>query len=120
MSVAPDVQKNHQARQQLVQQKSENEMVLEVPLNEMSLLGGHCRHTKTQRCLLQELKLLNDDANVFKLVGPALIKQDPLEAKANVNERIEFVSGELERLDNQLKSLETKSNEKQEEVLYPT
>lgn len=69
---------------------------------------------------MQELKLVSDDANVYKLVGPALIKQDPLEAKANVNERIEFVSGELERLDNQLKSLETKSNEKQEEVWHPT
>lgn len=32
--VSADVQKNHQARQQLIQQKSENEMVLEVALCE--------------------------------------------------------------------------------------
>lgn len=65
---------------------------------------------------LQELKILSDDANVYKLVGPALIKQDPIEAKANVSKRLEFIGSELERLDNQLKSLETKSNERQEEV----
>ncbi|GMH33021.1 hypothetical protein BSKO_00855 [Bryopsis sp. KO-2023] len=92
-TIKKDIQKNHQTRQQLIQQKSENEMVLE------------------------ELALFSDDANVYKLIGPALIKQDPIEAKANVSKRIEFISGELDRLDNQLKSLETKANQRQEEIL---
>lgn len=43
----------------------------------------------------QELELLEDDANVFKLIGPVLVKQDLAEAKANVNKRIEYITAEL-------------------------
>ena len=39
--------------------------------------------------------VLEDEANVYKLIGPALIKQDLEEAKANVNKRIDYISGEL-------------------------
>lgn len=44
---------------------------------------------------LQELELLEDDANVFKLIGPVLVKQDLAEAKANVNKRLEYITAEL-------------------------
>lgn len=43
----------------------------------------------------QELELLNDGANVYKLIGPVLVKQDLAEAKANVKKRIEYISAEL-------------------------
>jgi len=42
-----------------------------------------------------ELALLEKEANVYKLIGPALIKQDLDEAKQNVNKRIDYISGEL-------------------------
>ena len=45
--------------------------------------------------ILQELELLDDDANVFKLIGPVLVKQDLAEAKANVNKRLEYITAEL-------------------------
>lgn len=44
---------------------------------------------------MQELELLDDDANVFKLIGPVLVKQDLAEAKANVNKRLEYITAEL-------------------------
>jgi len=44
---------------------------------------------------LQEFKTLKDDANVFKLVGPVLLKQDKDEAVAAVNGRLEFIGGEM-------------------------
>lgn len=47
------------------------------------------------RLLLQELDLLNDSANVYKLIGPVLVKQDLAEARANVRKRIEYISAEL-------------------------
>jgi prefoldin beta subunit len=53
---------------------------------------------------------------VFKLIGPALIKQDLVEAKSNVSKRIEYIKGELDRADNQIKSLKSKSEEKEGEV----
>lgn len=43
----------------------------------------------------QELDLLGDDAKVYKLIGPVLLKQDVNEAKANVNKRLEFINNEL-------------------------
>ncbi len=55
---------------------------------------------------VQELELLDEDSNIFKLVGPILIKQDPLEATSNVKKRLEFIKGELDRLDSQLKKIE--------------
>ena len=43
----------------------------------------------------QELDLLKEDANVYKLIGPVLVKQDLAEANANVHKRIEYISAEL-------------------------
>ena len=44
---------------------------------------------------LQELELCDADTNVFKLIGPTLIKQDLTEAKANVGKRIDYIGSEL-------------------------
>lgn len=38
---------------------------------------------------------MNEDANVYKLIGPVLVKQDMAEANANVKKRIEYISAEL-------------------------
>lgn len=45
--------------------------------------------------VLKELDLLQEDANVYKLIGPVLVKQDLAEANANVRKRIEYISAEL-------------------------
>ena len=66
--------------------------------------------------MLQELELLEEDSNIYKLIGPVLIKQDPLEAKSNVKKRLEFIQGELDRVDSQLKKLEDKSAKRQAAV----
>lgn len=67
-------------------------------------------------CPAQELGRLGDDANVFKLIGPALIKQDLVEAKSNVSKRLEYIKGEIERADTQIKSMESKSKQHEQEV----
>jgi prefoldin beta subunit len=43
----------------------------------------------------QEFKLLEEDANVFKLVGPVLVKQDLQEARANIAKRMEYIKTEV-------------------------
>lgn len=88
-----DIAKNHQVRRQYTIQQGENEMVQ------------------------KELELLDEETNVFKLIGPVLVKQDLVEAKANVNKRIDYISGELRRLDGILKSFEEQQNTKKEEVI---
>lgn len=70
------------ARSKLHVQLSENEIVL-VELNHVRV-GGDAAASH---------------GSVYKLVGPLLVKQDLDEAKANVQKRIEFIRGELKRLD---------------------
>jgi chaperonin cofactor prefoldin len=43
----------------------------------------------------QELGMLAEDANVYKMIGPVLVRQDTLEARSNVSKRLEFIAGEL-------------------------
>uniref|UniRef100_A0A7S0DCX2 Prefoldin subunit 6 n=1 Tax=Micromonas pusilla TaxID=38833 RepID=A0A7S0DCX2_MICPS len=88
-----DLSRNMSNRQQFVQQFSENDMVL------------------------KELERLEDDANVYKLIGPVLIKQDLVEAKSNVEKRLEFIQNETERLDKMVKSMENKQETKHREIL---
>ncbi|KAK6917198.1 Prefoldin beta-like, partial [Dillenia turbinata] len=68
------IAKNHQVRKKYTIQLGENELVL------------------------KELDLLKEDANVYKLIGPVLVKQDLAEANANVRKRIDYISAELLRV----------------------
>ncbi|KAH6773537.1 prefoldin 6 [Perilla frutescens var. hirtella] len=67
--------------------------------------------------VLKELDLLKEDTNVYKLIGPVLVKQDLAEANANVRKRIEYISAELKRLDAIRQDLEEKENSKKEAVI---
>ncbi|KAK7398862.1 hypothetical protein VNO78_10036 [Psophocarpus tetragonolobus] len=88
-----EIAKNHQMRKKYTVQLGENELVL------------------------KELDLLKDDANVYKLIGPVLVKQDLAEANANVRKRIEYISAELKRLDATVQDLEEKQNSKKDTIV---
>ncbi|XP_071691005.1 prefoldin subunit 6 [Rutidosis leptorrhynchoides] len=90
--IQKDISKNHQVRKKYTIQLGENELVL------------------------KELDLLSEDANVYKLIGPVLVKQDLAEANANVRKRIEYISAELKRLDSTLQDMEEKQNSKKEAI----
>ncbi|KAL6770695.1 PFD6 [Auxenochlorella protothecoides x Auxenochlorella symbiontica] len=92
-AIQQDVNKNHNARQQFLQQQNENEMVF------------------------KELEISGEEGAVYKLIGPALVRQDALEARANVKKRLEFIASELARLDSQLKALEEKQTRKHSQVI---
>jgi len=65
----------------------------------------------------QELALLKDDAEVFKLIGPVLIKQDLLEARGNVSKRINFITSEMKRIDDQMALLEKQQATKENQLM---
>ncbi|XP_047318649.1 prefoldin subunit 6 [Impatiens glandulifera] len=88
-----EIAKNHQVRKKYTIQLGENELVL------------------------KELDLLKEDANVYKLIGPVLVKQDMAEANANVRKRIDYITAELKRLDGTLQDLDEKQNSKKDAVL---
>ena len=61
---------------------------------------GTMTEKKTENeMVMQEFKLLDEDAAVYKLVGPVLAKQDLAECKSNVQKRIEFIDKEIARLE---------------------
>ena len=43
----------------------------------------------------QEFDLLDDEANIYKQIGPVLLKQDKTEAVMSVNGRLEFINKEM-------------------------
>mgnify|MGYP002038599446 CR=1 FL=1 len=56
--------------------------------------------------VLKELDLLEEDAQVFKLIGPVLVKQELVEVKTNVSKRIEFIKNDIGRLESSVKAKE--------------
>ncbi|CAG5131440.1 unnamed protein product [Candidula unifasciata] len=91
-TVQKDIAKHVGLRQQLDSQLSENTLVKE------------------------ELDRLEDGATVYKMVGPALIKQDLVEARQNVQKRIDYINGELKRHENVIKDLEKKADSHRESL----
>jgi len=64
----------------------------------------------------EELDFLEEDALIFKLTGPVLVKQDLLEAKQTVGKRIDYISQEIKRQDKTIDGIE-KSQEKHKDSL---
>ncbi|CAI2182044.1 17479_t:CDS:2 [Funneliformis geosporum] len=65
----------------------------------------------------KEFKLLKEDANIYKLIGPVLIKQDKIEATSNVDKRLDYIRSEIKRVETQLADLSEKSEKKKFEVV---
>lgn len=81
------------------------------------MFGDRTRRSRWSRTPgSQEFDILEDDGTVYKLVGPVLVKQDLMEAKANVEKRIEFISNNIKEVESRLKELEGKQEKKQTEV----
>ena len=65
----------------------------------------------------QEFQLLKEDAVVYKMIGPCLLKQDQEESKQNVSKRIEFIKGEIKRSELVIKDLQSKQEKSKSKVL---
>merc|ERR1739849_34536 len=66
---------------------------------------------KENELVKQELDLIADDdegARIYKLIGPVLVKQEKKEAASNVGKRIDFLQGELQKLEANLEEMQKK------------
>ncbi|CEM04172.1 unnamed protein product [Vitrella brassicaformis CCMP3155] len=79
-------------REKLIQQQSENKMVKE------------------------EFGCLESDAEVYKLVGPLLVKQPIDEAKTQVDKRLDYIDKEIERAGSIVEGLQTTLKECEQKV----
>lgn len=68
------------------------------------------------KAVKEELALLKKDSEVFKLIGPVLVKQDLEEARQNVAKRMEYISKEIKRTDDHISALENKQEASQENL----
>lgn len=73
----------------------ENELVLKVRRTSRQLSGCSCPDMMLSGSRIQELELLDDESNVFKLIGPVLVKQELMEVKNNVTKRVEFIKNDM-------------------------
>jgi len=85
-SIQEETQKLRMDQQTLLSQQNENEMVK------------------------QELELLDSGSIVHKEIGPVLMKIDLDDAKDVVEKRLEFISGELSKIETKLKNNDEKNN----------
>ncbi|KAF9569881.1 Prefoldin beta-like protein [Agrocybe pediades] len=88
-----DLTKVVDARQRLDAQLSENELVK------------------------KEFASLTPENTVYKLIGPILVKQDQDDAKNNVDRRLDFIRGEIRRVEGQIKDIEEKQEKKKVELV---
>jgi len=65
-----------------------------------------------------EFALLKDDANIYKLVGQILLKQDKTEAVMAVDGRLQYIEKEIERVEKQITEIQEKSDKKKMEVCF--
>ncbi|CAK9039118.1 unnamed protein product [Durusdinium trenchii] len=87
------LQKAYEARMGLIAQQQETELVKE------------------------EFDSIEEDAVVYKLVGPVMVKQNVDDAKGNVTKRLEYISGELERSNKIIEEKEKELGEKQKHLI---
>ncbi|KAJ8107747.1 hypothetical protein OPT61_g8654 [Boeremia exigua] len=65
----------------------------------------------------KEFDLLDDEANIYKQIGPVLLKQDKTEALMSVNGRLEFIDKEIRRFETQIKGIQDKSEKVKVEII---
>lgn len=64
----------------------------------------------------EELNFLKPQNQVFKLIGPVLVKQELAEAKENVKKRMEYIASEIKRIDDVIAALDKKQESHRENL----
>ncbi|EKD14998.1 uncharacterized protein L3040_003805 [Drepanopeziza brunnea f. sp. 'multigermtubi'] len=69
------------------------------------------------KAVQKEFDGLEEDANIYKMVGPVLLKQDKTEAVMAVNSRLEFIENEIKRIEKQISDTESKSDAVRQQII---
>ncbi|CAN8105351.1 unnamed protein product [Discula destructiva] len=73
---------------------------------------------KTENVGVQgEFNKLKEGEDIYKLVGPVLLKQDKIEAEGTVNGRLEFIGNEIERQETQIREIQEKIERIKSEII---
>ncbi|KAK6544175.1 hypothetical protein TWF694_000882 [Orbilia ellipsospora] len=69
------------------------------------------------KAVQKEFASLDSDANIYKLIGPTLIKQEKSEAIMNVDKRLDFIEKEIKRIEGQITEFSEISEKKKGEIM---
>lgn len=69
------------------------------------------------KAVKKEFDGLSDDAKVFKMVGPVLLKQERSEALTAVNGRLEFIAKSIKDTEDRIKELQETNDKKRMELM---
>lgn len=69
------------------------------------------------RTVSAEFSTLSDSSNIYKLIGPVLLKQEKTDAVTSVNGRLEFIEKEIKRTEGRIKELQEGGEKKRVEVM---
>ncbi|KNG47705.1 prefoldin subunit 6 [Stemphylium lycopersici] len=65
----------------------------------------------------KEFDILDDDANIYKQIGPVLLKQDKTEAVMSVNARLEFIDKQIKDIEKQIEGIQDSSEKIKGEII---
>ncbi|KAI8939471.1 hypothetical protein NX059_003244 [Plenodomus lindquistii] len=65
----------------------------------------------------KEFDILDDDANIYKQIGPVLLKQDKAEAVMAVNGRLEFIEKQIQDIEKKIKGIQDKAENVKTEII---
>lgn len=69
------------------------------------------------KIVVDEFETLKEDTKVYKLTGNVLLPVEQDEARGNVDKRLEFINGEIERCENNIKSKQDELDRLRSELL---
>ncbi|KAL6853113.1 Prefoldin subunit 6 [Amphichorda felina] len=64
-----------------------------------------------------EFDNLGEDETIYKLVGPVLLKQDKIEAESTVKGRLDYINGDISRVEGQIRETQEKMEKKKAEII---
>lgn len=98
-----------------------NSHLSNVPLTELQTAISARQTLESQlaenRAVSAEFSTLSDSSNIYKLIGPVLLKQDKTDAVTSVNGRLEFIEKEIKRTEGRIKELQEGGEKKRVEVM---
>ncbi|CBX98320.1 hypothetical protein LEMA_P097290.1 [Plenodomus lingam JN3] len=100
-----------ESRQRLESQQQENATVKKVTLK------LHFSTEPYSYIAIQEFDILDDDANIYKQIGPVLLKQDKAEAVMAVNGRLEFIEKQIQDVEKKIKGIQDKAENIKTEIV---
>lgn len=69
------------------------------------------------KIVMAEFEHLNDSSKIYKLTGPVLMPQEYGEAKLNVGKRLEFIEGEIKRVESKIAEEEAGMEKTRDQLL---